>query len=300
MGATNRAEVRIVVVRGHEPTSQDLATCPMDIARADCLCDALALARDGDAVGLFLTESVDASGCKTGPAALNVTHPGIAILLAGSDEVASELFHLCHPRAFLPPNVTADDVYRLLAEQTQLNIYPDYVVDGIGDAAARLLNDAYGAEAVVRAVRTRTSATTLREFTGVLSFCGSWGSGRLCVSADPAPLSALFSSIAGGDVVIGPTEHGDLCGELSNQILGYAKTFLATCGLELLCSVPAIITGADQKMSIGRGSATVLWELDTRFGSFLVELAFDSLVGNPMHPPQPELADEPDDFTFFA
>jgi chemotaxis protein CheX len=106
---------------------------------------------------------------------------------------------------------------------------------------------------------------TDRELCGILGFTGDHVCGSVVLSATP---DAISSSNPIGD---GPTRGW--VSELTNQLVGRFKNTLLRCGVELVMSIPVVLTGtqllpmpqaviAPTRLAVGAGFITLWLELE--------------------------------------
>lgn len=240
----------------------------------------------GEAVALLAMDA-SSSGGKAGAAEvlrqIRQHHPHLPALWVGQgSEKAPEGFEfLVHEGQELSnlDGMVAGALYR--------QVYADWLVDVVSDAATDTLKQSFALESNLVDVRLRANQWSLSGVTALVQFQGAGAAGRMMVNASEELLSVLVERSLGADSR-GLGAAMELCGELANQILGRIKSALARRRIDLMLGIPLVLKGEDVVLRQVERQPSLLLHLASDLGPVFVELGLARLAAATVGPPAVE------------
>lgn len=123
--------------------------------------------------------------------------------------------------------------------------------------------------------QTKTDAVARGDVTGLIGLRGDRLHGSMAITFPAAVIFDLTQRMLRLDVDSIDDVVRDLAGEISNMVLGGAKSLLEGQGYNLGLTLPTVLSGKDHTVAHFSDAPIVLIPLTTPSGTFYIELCFN-------------------------
>lgn len=130
-------------------------------------------------------------------------------------------------------------------------------------------------ECVPGELSLKKSATATGDVTGIIGMSSPQGKGSFAISFSEEVVLAISERMLGEATAEIDSTIADLVGEVTNMIIGGAKSLLESTGYDFDLATPVVIRGKDHKIDHQTKNATLLIPFSCEFGTFFIEVSFE-------------------------